>query len=84
MLQQQTQVRMVEQGAPHMALYPSVLVTTGAVVLFPAASNNQPSVVRHRSPQHIDHVPGIGTGGKNQDLQETGLSHPGFKALAKI
>ena len=58
---------MVEPGVPHMALYPSVLVTMGAMVLSPAASNNQPSVARHRSPQHIARVPDMGTGEK-QDL----------------
>lgn len=52
---------MVEQGAPHMALYPSGLVTMGAMVPSPAPSDNQPSVAIHRSPQHVACVPVMGT-----------------------
>lgn len=77
---------MVEQGAPHMALYPSGLVTMGAMVPSPAPSDNQPSVAIHRSPQHVARVPVMGTGEKKtpQDLQGTVLLHPGFKAVAAI
>lgn len=68
---------MIEQGVPHTALYPSVLVTMGETVLSPAARDNQPSVVRHRSPKHVACVPDTDTGGekKPKDLQETVLSH---------
>jgi len=74
---------MVKQGVPHTAL-PICAVPMGAMVLSPAASDNQPSP--GKTWVTTTHCPcsRYGHRGQTQDLQETVLSHPVFKPLIAI
>lgn len=64
-------------------LCPSVLVPAGALGLLPLEA--QASICRETQ-STTTHWPRSKKrhGGEKQDLQETGLSHPGFRALAEI
>lgn len=63
MLQQQAQAGLGEQGAPQW-LCTHLCWSQQEHGAVSSSKQNQPSVVRHRAPQHIDHVPDTGTGGK--------------------